>query len=120
VLVDSGGSQFGTSRSGRQLGGTDLRSSPSTETATATPGLAAKSAAAALASSPRGLIPATTAAAGTTPRSVVIGAAVRVGLRAALLYDNVLAVHSMGVRRNSGVVSRLRLELDKRAVLYQG
>jgi hypothetical protein len=102
-----------------QLSSTGLGSSPSAGAAAATtPRLAGETTAAtALGAGPGRFEPTTATAGGTAPRSVVVGAAVGVSLGAALLNDDVLAVHSVGIGGDGGVVTGLGLELDESAVL---
>lgn len=103
-----------------QLGSTGLGSSPRAARAAAatTPGLAGEATTAALAAGPSGALkPAAATTAGAAARGVVVGAAVGVGLGAALLNHDVLAIHSVGVGGESGSVSGLGLELDECAVL---
>jgi hypothetical protein len=131
-----GGDQLGPSStaatvqtlSGRcQLGSADLGSAPSTAGTTtaataAAPGLAGEATtAAALAAGPGRLKSATaTTTASTSASSVVVGTTICVGLGAALLNHNVLAVHNVRVGGHSGLVSSRGLELDESAVLDKG
>ena len=104
----------------RHLSSSGLRGAPTTRSSTAATALASEAAAtSSLAAAAGGLVPTTVTAASsaTSAGGIVVATSVCDGLGAALLHDDALAINGVWVGGDSGSISGLGLELNKRAVL---
>lgn len=104
----------------RHLCSSSLRGAPTTRSSTAAAALSSEAAAtSSLAAGAGGLIATTVATASSTTSAggIVVATSVCVGLGAALLHHDALAINGVWVGGNSGNISGLGLEFDKCAVL---